>query len=103
MEVQMSKFKDYKNFHSNEENAPKHLGNNLSQMIHKELTPSHSLIFGKVLASHAIIGLSTMLFCPQFGLSLTNQFDLFHYYLLYHQPLILLHKYYLQAYQRNPV
>ena len=47
--------------------------------IKQELNPSHSVIFGKLIVIQAFIGLLTLIFCPQFNLSLTNNYELFHY------------------------
>jgi hypothetical protein len=53
---------------------------NVLNHVKKDLNPGHSLVYSKLLAVHAMIGSLTLLFCPQFSLSLTHQFHLFHYF-----------------------
>jgi hypothetical protein len=44
------------------------------------MLPTHKLVFTKLLLIQGFIGVLTLLFCPQFNLSLTSNFDLFHYF-----------------------
>lgn len=50
----------------------------LLNKIKAELNPSHTLVFTKLLCIQAFVGVLTLLFCPQFQFSLTNNYDLFH-------------------------
>ena len=45
-----------------------------------DLHPSHSIVFFKLLIIQSFIGFLTLIFCPQFNQSLTNNFELFHYF-----------------------
>ena len=47
--------------------------------VNSDLDPSFHLVLAKLLAVHSFIGTLTLSFCPQFGLSLTNDYSLFHY------------------------
>lgn len=49
-------------------------------IVAKELNPSHQKVFFKLISIQAFIGTLTLLFCPQFQLSLTNNYELFHYF-----------------------
>lgn len=40
--------------------------------VHRDLKPSFWSVFAKVSAIHAVVGFVTLLFCPQFGLSLSD-------------------------------
>lgn len=72
---------DYQDFINSEEiNPPKELDEKILSFVKKELDPSHQAIFLKLIGIQAFIGLLSMLFCPQFNLSLTNSYDLFHYF-----------------------
>lgn len=72
--------KDYNDFLKSNNTPPKHLDSSILDMINAELNPSHKVVFGKLVMVQGFIGLITMLFCPQFNLSLTNNYDLFHYF-----------------------
>ena len=48
--------------------------------VKAELQPAAVLIFAKLLVVQAVMGVMTLLFCPQFELSLTNSVELFHYF-----------------------
>jgi hypothetical protein len=50
------------------------------QLVAADLIPSHSRIFFKLLIIQSVVGILTMLFCPQFDLSLTNRYELFHFF-----------------------
>ncbi|MBT3235859.1 MAG: hypothetical protein HN353_07905 [Bdellovibrionales bacterium] len=45
-----------------------------------DLAPSNLSIFIKLLLIQGVVGILTMLFCPQFDLSLTNRYELFHFF-----------------------
>lgn len=72
--------KDYNDFIKSSEKVPDHLNESVLSMIHSDLNPSHKVVFGKLTLIQGFIGFITMLFCPQFDFSLTNNYDLFHYF-----------------------
>ena len=53
---------------------------NILSYVRAELDPPQTLIFLKLFIVHAIVGFITLLFCPQFELSLTNYYGLFHFF-----------------------
>ena len=59
---------------------PDGLSNKLLDYVRNDLNPSHKTVFGKLLSIHVFIGFLTLIFCPQFNLSLTNNYELFHYF-----------------------
>ena len=61
-------------------NPSEKLSNKIRSYVKNDLNPSHKIVFSKLLGIQTLIGLLTMTFCPQFSLSLTNQFELFHYF-----------------------
>ena len=60
--------------------APDHISKNVLKYIDRDLNPDKKIVFSKLLSIQAFIGLITMTFCPQFSLSLTSNYDLFHYF-----------------------
>ena len=46
--------------------------------VRDDLEPPVKLVFLKLLLVQSFVGVITMLFCPQFNLSLTNYYELFH-------------------------
>lgn len=73
--------KDYQDFkNAPSENVPSHLTEDILKFVKSDLDPSHAIVFSKLVAVQAIIGTITMLFCPQFNMSFTNSYDLFHYF-----------------------
>lgn len=77
-----SKFKDDFNSFKNspDKDVPKNLQENILKTINLELNPPHTTVFFKLITIQAFIGFITLLFCPQFNLSLTKNYDLFHYF-----------------------
>lgn len=77
----MSKFQsDFNDFAGENSSTPSStLDNVILDKVKHELEPSHIIVFAKILGIQVFVGLITMLFCPQFSLSLTNNYDLFHY------------------------
>lgn len=71
---------DYKDFLNDAHKTPKCLDESVLHMVHSDLNPSHKVVFIKLALIQGFIGVLTMLFCPQFNLSLTNNYDLFHYF-----------------------
>ncbi len=49
-------------------------------MIKKDLNPNHKIIFLKLIFIKSFVGFLTLTFCPQFNFSLTNNYELFHYF-----------------------
>jgi hypothetical protein len=73
--------KDFQDFmNSKGVNPPEELSNRILSFVHADLNPAHKVVFSKLLAVQAFIGFLTLTFCPQFNLSLTNNFELFHYF-----------------------
>ena len=73
--------KDYSSFKdSNEQTPPPVSRQAILKHIKEDLSAEHKNVFFKTLLIQAFIGALTLLFCPQFNMSLTNNFDLFHYF-----------------------
>ena len=73
--------KDFQDFlNSKGVNPPNELSNKILSFVQADLNPSHKVVFFKLLLIQAFIGFLTLAFCPQFNFSLTNSFDLFHYF-----------------------
>lgn len=80
----------YKNFNINDElqefiagkddRVPAQAHANILRQVKAELQPAATLIFTKLLVVQAVMGVMTLLFCPQFELSLTSDAELFHYF-----------------------
>lgn len=60
-------------------NSPSELDKKIIGQVHQELTPNESKLFVKILLVQAFTSTLTLLFCPQFKLSLTHYDDLFHF------------------------
>ena len=69
---------DFKN--NNTSGAPPDVKNNILNYIEKELNPSKTSVFLKLITVQFIVGILTMIFCPQYKLSFTHNYDLFHYF-----------------------
>jgi len=48
--------------------------------VKNDLEPQHKTIVLKILIVQTFIGMITLLFCPQFNFSLTNNFEVFHFF-----------------------
>jgi hypothetical protein len=73
--------KDFLDFmNSKGVNPPEELSNRILNFVKADLDPSHKTVFSKLLGIQAFIGALTLTFCPQFSLSLTNNYELFHYF-----------------------
>lgn len=72
--------KDYNDFLQAKKTTPSRLDKNILNYVKSDLNPEHKVVFFKLMLIHGFIGIITMLFCPQFNFSLTNNFDLFHYF-----------------------
>lgn len=71
---------DYNDFLKDVSKAPQRLDQIVLNNVHTDLNPGHMVVFFKLTLIQGFIGLVTMLFCPQFNFSLTNNYDLFHYF-----------------------
>tara|TARA_Y100000590_G_scaffold470776_1_gene670455 strand:+ start:84937 stop:85467 length:531 start_codon:yes stop_codon:yes gene_type:complete len=72
---------DYNDFLSSEGNQPPTgISKKIVDFVHRDLNPEHKIVFLKLLVIQLFIGLLTLLFCPQFELSLTNNHKLYHYF-----------------------
>jgi hypothetical protein len=56
------------------------LNKKILHFVKTDLDPSHKVVFAKLLGIQTFIGFLTLTFCPQFKMSLTNEYDLFHYF-----------------------
>lgn len=56
------------------------LSNRVLSLIKKDLNPRHKMIFLKLIFIKSFVGFLTLTFCPQFNFSLTNNYELFHYF-----------------------
>lgn len=60
-------------------NVPISHSTNVLAQIHQELNPTSLKVFGKISLIHFAMGLLTLLFCPQFGISVTSGLGLMPY------------------------
>lgn len=72
--------KDYSDFINSEERAPKNLASQLFNKVQEDLNPDKLTVFIKLLCLQLFVGILTMILCPQFKMSLTNNYELFHYF-----------------------
>jgi hypothetical protein len=52
--------------------VPKNLSENIFKKIRADLNPPATMVFLKVTFIHLFVGLATLAFCPQFGVSFTS-------------------------------
>ncbi|MDB9787079.1 hypothetical protein OAB57_03155, partial [Bacteriovoracaceae bacterium] len=72
---------DFQDFLSSKESSPSvTLSKKISSYVKKDLDPSHKTIFLKLILVQAFMGGITLIFCPQFNFSLTNNYELFHFF-----------------------
>lgn len=71
---------DFNDFVEDKVNSPIKLDKKILNYVHQKLSPSHTHILSKLFLIHGFIGLITMTFCPQLTLSLTNRYELFHFF-----------------------
>lgn len=71
---------DFKNFINSNKKSPVYLDDKVIKFIHGELNPNYLKVLFKLIMIQAFIGTLTMIFCPQFSYSLTNNYDIFHYF-----------------------
>lgn len=72
--------KDFIQFKSEEVLTPKVLDQKILSFVKKDLEASHPQVFFKIIIVQGFIGALTMIFCPQFDMSLTNNYELFHFF-----------------------
>ncbi|MBT4761519.1 MAG: hypothetical protein HOO06_07475 [Bdellovibrionaceae bacterium] len=71
---------DFDDFlHNNHIKTPNSLSSLILKSIQSHTSPSHSVVFIKLLGIQCFIGIISLAFCPQFNLSLTNNYEVFHY------------------------
>lgn len=71
---------DYKDFLQGDQRTTKQMDQKVLNFIQSELNPEHKTVFLKLATIQGFIGFITMLFCPQFDFSLTNNYELFHFF-----------------------
>lgn len=59
---------------------PKELDSKIISFVKYDINPNMKIVFLKLLGIQVFIGILTLLFCPQFELSLTKNYDLYHYF-----------------------
>lgn len=62
------------------DSAPSHLSAAILTHVKQEIEPEHKSIFFKLISIQAFVGIVSLIFCPQFELSLTNNYELFHFF-----------------------
>lgn len=67
-----NEIKEFAAFMQENAEPPKHIESALFAKIHSALNPSLPFTLGKVFLFHVLGSFITLLFCPQFGLSLTE-------------------------------
>jgi len=73
--------KDYEDFLNSEGIGPsKELDDKIINYVKYDMNPDMKIVFVKLLGIQTFIGILTLLFCPQFEISLTNNHDLYHYF-----------------------
>ena len=70
---------DYQDFiNSVHSDVPEHLTRKILDYVKKDLNPNFRIVFFKLTLIQAIAGVITLLFCPQFSISITGSHSLFH-------------------------
>jgi len=76
-----SKDQDFQSFVTNKDlDPPQSLDESILKRVKGDLNPSHQKVFAKLTIIQSFVGFLTLIFCPQFNFSLTNNYDLFHYF-----------------------
>ncbi len=76
----MKNIDDFNDFQKNNTSAPPlELTVSVLKMVRDDLQPSFKIVISKLIVTQLILGFITLLFCPQFNLSLTSNLGLFHY------------------------
>ena len=77
----MNKKSDLIDFFENSNEAPSNvLDQKVLSLVKRNLIPKHKVIFGKLFLIQAFVGSLVLLFCPQFNISLTGNYELFHFF-----------------------
>lgn len=71
---------DYNDFLQGNKESPTKLDCEITEMVFKDMIPDHKILFLKLTLIQGFIGFLTLTFCPQFNFSLTNNYELFHYF-----------------------
>ena len=72
---------DFKDFQGGGPDLPsQNIRDRINSRVHRLLDPPHGIVFSKLFMIQGIIGFLSMSFCPQFELSLTNRYELFHFF-----------------------
>ena len=73
--------KDYLDFINSRSATPSNeISERVMSFVQTDLNPTHKVVFSKLLGIQALIGFLTLTFCPQFNFSLTNSYEVFHYF-----------------------
>lgn len=71
---------EYREFLSvNPSTLPQRLSTRVHQNIEASLNPNSFSIFFKLIGIHSVVATMTLLYCPQFGVTLTSGMGLMHY------------------------
>lgn len=72
---------EFSDFKQSDSHSPdQSLNIKILNYVKKDIDPSITTVFSKLLGVQALIGFLTLTFCPQFSMSLTNSHELFHYF-----------------------
>lgn len=71
---------DFKSFQEKSYSPDSNITHSLLERMRSDLNPPHQVIFRKLIALQLIMGFITIFFCPQFKMSYTNNYQLFHYF-----------------------
>lgn len=72
---------DFQDFLHSRGNGPSaELDRDIVHFVQKDLGSEHKIVFAKLLVIQAFVGSLTLLFCPQFEFSFTNNHQLYHYF-----------------------
>ncbi len=79
--IDKNRYEEYQNFLSAEPvDPPEDLSRKALNSVYRDLIPSHRIVFFKLLLVQSFIGFISLLFCPQFDLSLTNNYEVYHFF-----------------------
>ncbi|OIQ18932.1 MAG: hypothetical protein BM556_06520 [Bacteriovorax sp. MedPE-SWde] len=77
----MSNKQDFKDFlRTNKSSPSEDTSKNILNSIRREMIPNKGIVFTKLILVQAFIGAITMIFCPQFSMSLTSNDELYHFF-----------------------
>ena len=72
------------------EEVPSHLSAQVFSHVHKELNPTALSVFAKISLIHFVSSMVTLVFCPQFGISLTSNMGIMPYLMKYGEGVCML-------------